>query len=123
MPSHRLEKINTQIQRELSLIIQKKMKDRRLNHTGLSITRVKATPDLKVATVYVSILGSDQEKQDTLDALESAKGFLRSNLGKLLKTHSTPALIFKVDDSVEYSMHIEELLSQIKKDKEDKTDE
>ena len=123
MASHRIEKINGQIQRELSLIIQQKMKDKRLNPTGLSITRVKATPDLKVATVYVSILGSDQEKEDALASLESAKGFLRSNLGKVLKTHSTPALIFKLDGSVEYSLHIEALLSEIKKDKEDKADE
>lgn len=115
MASHRIEKINGQIQRELSLIIQQKSKDSRLKQGTLSITHVKATPDLKEAVVYVSILGSADEKAVVMEALERAKGFLRTNLGKILKTHSTPALIFKLDDSVDYSMHIEALLDEIKK--------
>ncbi len=123
MSSHRIEKINGQIQRELSLIIQQKMKDNRLNREALSITHVKATPDLKAATVYVSVLGNEEDKKTAMESLENAKGFLRSNLGKVLKTHSTPALIFKLDDSVEYSLHIEALLSEIKKDQERKKHE
>ena len=115
MASHRIEKINGQIQRELSLIIRNKMKDARLNKDGLSITRVNTTADLKQCTVYVSVLGNEEEKQIAMASLENAKGFLRSNLGKTLNTHSTPALIFVLDDSVDYSMHIEELLAEIKK--------
>ena len=115
MASHRIEKINGQIQRELSLIIRNKMKDARLNKDGLSITRVNTTADLKQCTVYVSVLGNEDEKQTAMASLENAKGFLRSNLGKTLNTHSTPALIFVLDDSVDYSMHIEALLAEIKK--------
>ena len=115
MASHRIEKINGQIQRELSLIIRNKMKDARLNKDGLSITRVNTTADLKQCTVYVSVLGNEEEKQIAMASLENAKGFLRSNLGKTLNTHSTPALIFVLDDSVDYSMHIEALLAEIKK--------
>ena len=117
MASHRIEKINGQIQRELSLIIQQKMKDSRFNRDTLSITNVKAAPDLKTATVYVSIFGTPEEKEEVLGLLDNAKGFLRANLGKVLKVHSIPALTFKLDDSVEYGIHIDSILASLKKDK------
>lgn len=63
MASHRSEKINGQIQRELSLIIIHKMKDTRIKDSNVSITHVKATQDLKTATVYVSIFGDDAQKK------------------------------------------------------------
>ena len=115
MASHRVEKINVQLQRELSLIIRSKIRDHRFNRDGFSITKVKATPDLKYATVYFSVLGNDEEKQTALEVLDNAKGFLRSELGRNLKTHTVPALLFKIDDSVDYSMKIEAILADIKK--------
>ena len=115
MASHRIEKINGQIQRELSLIIQHKMKDSRLNRDTLSVTRVKAAPDLKTAQIFVSVMGTPEEKQEVLALLDRAKGFLRSNLGKVLKVHSIPALTFKLDDSIEYGMHIDSILASLKK--------
>lgn len=118
MANHRLEKINGQIQRELSLIINQKMKDRRLNRSTLSITKVKATPDLKTATVYVSCMGDQAEKEEVLEVLDRAKGFLRGSLGKTLKTHSTPALNFIIDDSIEYGLHIDEILKGLSKGEE-----
>lgn len=123
MASHRIEKINGQIQRELSLIIQQKMKDSRFNRDTLSITNVKAAPDLKTATVYVSIFGTPEEKEEVLGLLDNAKGFLRANLGKVLKVHSIPALTFKLDDSVEYGMHIDSILASLKKGKGASEDE
>lgn len=117
MASHRIEKINGQIQRELSLIIQQKIKDSRLKKDTLSITQVKAAPDLKTATVYISTFGTAEEKQEVLQLLDNAKGFLRRDLGKVLKVHSIPALTFKLDDSVEYGMHIEEILAGLKQQK------
>lgn len=98
MASHRIEKINGQIQRELSLIIQQKMKDSRFNRDTLSITNVKAAPDLKTATVYVSIFGTPEEKEEVLGLLDNAKGFLRANLGKVLKVHSIPRGAVKNSD-------------------------
>jgi ribosome-binding factor A len=117
MASHRGEKINGQIQRELSLIIIHKMKDTRIKDSNVSITSVKATQDLKTATVYVSVFGSEDQKRSVLELLNNAKSFLRSSLGQVIKVHSVPALIFKIDDSVEYGMHIEAILNNIKKDK------
>lgn len=117
MASYRNERINEQIQRELSLIIQNKMKDNRLKKEGLSVTRVKATPDLKMATVYISQIGTKEEGTQAVEILEQAKGFLRTALGKALTYHSVPALNFMLDDSVEYSLHIEKLLDDLKKEK------
>ena len=117
MASHRLERINAQIQRELSLIISQKAKDRRLHNTTFGITDVKATQDLKVEKVYISVIGSQEEKEGIIDALNNAKGFLRSSLGRVLKTHTTPELIFKIDESVEYGIHIDQILSELENDK------
>lgn len=115
MASHRIEKINGQIQRELSLIIQHKLKDSRLNKDTLSITQVKAAPDLKTAVVFVSVFGTPEEKKLALERLDNAKGYLRAELGKVLKVHSIPAMTFKLDDSVDYGMHIDAILAEIKK--------
>ena len=113
MASHRIEKINVQIQRELSLIIRQKIKDRRIPTDTLSITGVKATPDLNDAAVFVSFYGKTVDKEKAIEALNNASGFLRTALGKGMKTHKTPALHFELDDSVDYAMHIEALLQDI----------
>ncbi|WKY46556.1 30S ribosome-binding factor RbfA [Eubacteriaceae bacterium ES3] len=118
MGSHRIERINGQIQRELSLLVLQKIKDSRIRDKNVSITQVKATPDLKTATVYVSILGDEEEKENVLEVLNHASSFLRSNLGHTIKLHSVPALTFVMDNSVEYGMHIESILNDIKKKKE-----
>lgn len=117
MASHRIEKINGQIQRELSLLILQKIKDARIRESNVSITQVKATPDLKSATVYVSVFGDESQKKGVLDVLNHASSFLRSNLGHTVKLHSVPALKFELDNSVEYGMHIESILSDLKKQK------
>ncbi|MBM6967577.1 30S ribosome-binding factor RbfA [Pseudoramibacter alactolyticus] len=120
MASHRKEKIDAQIQRELSLIIRQKTKDKRLHNNTLSITGVKATPDLKAATVYISVLGSEEDAQGVMEALEKAKGFLRSSLGKIMKTHMIPELHFKRDESVAYGMHIDAILNELHQQESEK---
>ena len=123
MASYRIEKINVQIQRELSLIIRKRIKDRRIPRDTLSITGVKSSPDLNGATVYVSFYVKAVDKEKAIEALDNASGFLRTALGKVMKTHKTPALHFELDDSVDYAMHIEALLQDINiRGKDDKAD-
>ncbi len=123
MASHRSEKINGQIQRELSLLLQQKVKDSRILDNNVSITQVRATPDLKSATVYVSVLGNDDQKKKVLEGLEHASGFLRSSLGSTIKLHSVPALQFELDNSVEYGMHIESILKDLKQKKKETKDD
>jgi ribosome-binding factor A len=120
MASHRNEKINGLIQRELSLIIIHKMKDDRIKNSNVSITRVKASPDLKTATVYVSVFGDENQKNTVVELLNNAKSFLRSSLGHEITVHSVPSLTFELDNSIEYGMHIESILKSIKDSKESK---
>lgn len=112
--SHRLERLNGKLQRDLSLLVANKVKDSRLIDSSVSITGVQATPDLKEATVFVSVIGSEEEKKGVIQALKHAKGFLRSEIAKGMKTYQTPAFNFVLDDSVEYGNRIESILEELR---------
>ncbi len=114
---NRLERINEEYRKELSNIINYKLKNP--NATGLiSVIKVKVTNDLKFAKVYVSILNAKDVKQ-TLAALKSASGFLRSELAKSVNLRNTPELIFELDDSIEYGAKIDSILKEILPKKEE----
>ncbi|MNC73146.1 Ribosome-binding factor A [compost metagenome] len=83
-----------------------------------TITGVEVTNDFSQAKVYLSVLGSDQERQDTLKALERGKGFIRSELSKRVRLRIVPELIFLIDSSVAYGSRIEELIHRINEDNE-----
>ena len=109
MASNRINRINEEIQRELSDLFRQ-LKDPRVSQVGMvSITRVDTTNDLRYAKVYVSALNKDQEK-DVLKGLKSAAGFLRRELGRALSLRCTPELQFIGDDSIRHGAHILELL-------------
>lgn len=107
----RVGRVSEQIKKELSLILQNELKDPRIGFT--TITGVEVTNDLSQAKVYLSVMGSDQQKEETLQALAKAKGYMRSELGKRIRLRHTPELIFKLDSSIDYGSRIEELLHQI----------
>ncbi len=108
---YRIERVNELIKNELSLLIELELQDPRLKEAIISVTRVKATPDLKYAKVYVSIMGENNKKEEILGVLDKAKGFLRKSIAKVLQTKNTPELIFELDDSLDYAMHIDEVLA------------
>ena len=109
MASNRINRINEEIQRELSDLFRQ-LKDPRVSQVGMvSITRVDTTNDLRYARVYVSVLNKDQER-DVLKGLKSAAGFLRRELGQALQLRCTPELQFIGDDSIQHGAHILELL-------------
>ena len=109
MASNRINRINEEIQRELSDLFRQ-LKDPRVSQVGMvSITRVDTTNDLRYARVYVSVMNKDQEK-DVLKGLKSASGFLRRELGHVLQLRCTPELQFIGDDSIQHGAHILELL-------------
>lgn len=111
MASNRINRINEEIQRELSDLFRQ-LKDPRVSQVGMvSITRVDTTNDLRYARVYVSVLNKDQEK-DVLKGLKSASGFLRRELGHALQLRYTPELQFIGDDSIQHGAHILELLRE-----------
>jgi len=112
---HRIEQVNKLIRRELSELIQRQLKDPRLN-TFVTVTEVATSTDLRHAKVFVSHLGSEAEKQAILKVLESASGFLRKELAHHLKLRRTPELSFCWDDSIEQGDHILNLIDQVTKD-------
>ncbi len=116
MAKIRVGRVSEQIKKELSQIIQTELKDPRIGF--ITVTGVETTSDLSQARVYLSVLGDDEKKEDTLKALESASGFLRSELGKRIKLRHTPELLFKFDNSIEYGSRIESLLDDINKGNE-----
>lgn len=89
------------------------LKDPRVKSTMTSIVDVNVTPDLKYCKVFVSVLGNDEEKQATLQGLRSSASYLRRELAHIVNLRNTPELIFVLDDSIEYGMHISELIKKI----------
>ena len=113
--SRRTERLNTLIREELSDLIRRQSKDPRLS-CFLSITRVETTPDLEFAKVYISIMGSDEEKNKAMDGLASASGFFYHELRGRLSLRHTPQLIFYKDESIEQGAHILNLLGNVSKE-------
>lgn len=111
MAKVRTGRVSEQIKKELSHILQLEFKDPRLGF--LTITGVEVTNDLSQAKVFLSVLGTDQQKEDTLKALAKGNGFLRSELGKRIRLRIVPKLIFVLDSSVAYGSKIEALLAQL----------
>ena len=84
----------------------------------ISVTKVKVTPDLKYAKVYISILNSKNIK-DTMDGLKKSSGFIRSELARRINLRNTPELVFEIDDSLEYGAKIDSILKEIIPEKKD----
>ncbi|WP_168122210.1 30S ribosome-binding factor RbfA [Paenibacillus sp. HB172176] len=118
MAKIRVGRVSEQIKKELSQIIQTELKDPRLGF--ITVTGVETTSDLSQAKVYLSVLGSDEQREDSLKALDSATGFLRSELGKRMKLRHTPVLVFKFDSSIEYGSRIESLIDDLNRGNESK---
>ena len=112
----RLGRVNEELRKALSQIIDYEVKNS--NVTGMiSVTKVKVTPDLKYAKVYVSILNS-KSNEKTLEGLKASAGFIRTSLAKKVNLRITPEIVFKYDDSIEHGERIESLLQEIKKQDE-----
>ena len=112
---NRLNRINEELKKEISHIISFELKNPDI--TGLiSVTKVKITPDLKYAKVYVSLLNSKDEAK-TMGALEQSAGFTRSLVAKRVNLRITPELIFEKDESMEYGMKIDSILKKLNSDK------
>lgn len=111
MPSNRIQRINEEIQRELSDLLRN-LKDPRVQNTMISITRVETTPDLRYTKVFVSFLEADKAA-DALKGLKSASGFLRRELGRALQLRYTPEIQWTLDDSISYGAHMLELIHSL----------
>lgn len=110
MPGRRPERLAEQIKEEVSLIIAGEVEDPRVG--SVTVTDAKLSPDLRHAKVYVSVIGSENEVKGSLAALKHASGFIRAQLGAVLRMRYTPELHFAYDDAESRAARIEELLSE-----------
>lgn len=110
----RIVKIGQEIKREVSVLIAREIKDPRVSEGMVSVTNAEITPDLKYCKVYVSVLGDEKVKKDVLEGLRNAAGFIRKEIASRINLRITPEFTFKIDDSIEYSAHIEEMFKKIK---------
>lgn len=107
-------RINAEVQKELCNIIRE-LKDPRI---GLmtSVTAVEVAPDLKTCKAYISVLGGEQEKKDTIAGLKSAEGFVRRQLAKELNLRNTPEMKFILDNSIEYGVTMSKKIADVTAD-------
>ena len=99
------------MKKELGEIIGRKIKDPRVGF--VTVTDVQVTGDLQQATVFISVLGDEEQRENTLKGLAKAKGFIRSEIGQRIRLRKTPEIFFEFDESIDYGNRIETLLHQI----------
>lgn len=110
----RIEKITSEIQKALSQILRNDVRDQRVSELFGSLTLVELTRDLRHAKVFVSVYGSEEEQKEFMDGLQSAQGFIRSELGKRVRLRFIPELHFKLDIALEQGAKILSLLDNLK---------
>ena len=114
MANVRMSRINAEIQKCVAEIITNKINNPAIDGMIVSVVRVDTAPDLSDAKVFISILGSDEQKKSCFDAIVNSGGFIRHELSRMVILKSIPTLNFKVDNSYENSERINALLEQIK---------
>jgi ribosome-binding factor A len=110
--AHRIERVNTLIKREISELIQRELRDPRLDEF-VSVTEVAVSPDLRYARIYISSMGGQEKEAQILGALNSAAGFLRTELSKRIRLRRMPELHFLWDNSIEKGDRILRLIDEL----------
>lgn len=108
-------RINSEVQRELSEIINREIKDPRI-HPMTTVVAVEVTPDLKYCKAYISVLGSEEAGKETIKGLKSAEGFVRRQLANRINLRNTPQISFVLDQSIEYGVNMTHLINEVTKD-------
>ena len=120
MASNRINRINEEIQKELSSLLRT-VKDPRVQDVMISITRVETTPDLRYTKVYVSFLQEEKAK-DAMAGLKSAAGYLRRQLVSTLKLRYAPEIVWALDDSITYGARMLKLINSLEVKHDDEAD-
>lgn len=107
-------RINGEVMRELSNIIRGEIKDPRINPLT-SVVAVEVAPDLKTAKAYISVLGDETSRTDTLKGLESAEGYIRRQLARNINLRNTPQIRFILDQSIEYGVNMSKMIDEVNK--------
>lgn len=107
-------RVNGEVLRELSNIIRGGIKDPRVN-LMTSVIAVEVAPDLKTCKAYISVLGDEKAKEDTLEGLKSAEGYIRRQLAGSLNLRNTPQIRFVLDESIEYGVSMSKKIDELSK--------
>jgi ribosome-binding factor A len=121
MEGKRSEKVADLIQKEISQMLVKSIKDPRIGF--VTITKVTVSEDCRFAKIYFSVAGTLAERESSMKGLDSAKGYVRKELGRRIRLRYTPEILFQFDPSIEYAIHMEELIRSIQQGKEPNGDE
>ncbi len=114
--TRRQARVNDLLREVLAEILQRDLKDPRLDLTLLSVTEVQVSPDLRSARVHVSVLGTDQQRRDAITALTRADGYIRRLLRSRLDLRTVPQLRFTSDDRIEQGRRLQDLLDDLHTD-------
>ncbi len=117
MKSQRIKRVNSLLRVVISEVIKKNVKNPNISEL-LSVTQVEITPDLHDAKVFISVIGTEEEKIQTIAALNQSAGFISVNASKKVKMRYFPTLGFAIDTAVEKHMQIEKILTDINKEKQ-----
>ncbi|HZK37257.1 MAG TPA: 30S ribosome-binding factor RbfA [Clostridia bacterium] len=118
----REKRLAEEIKKIVSNIIRDELRDPRVSPMT-SIVEVDLTKDLRYVNIYVSILGDDEEKKETMEGLTRASGFIRREIGKGIKARYTPEVIFKLDNSIERGIHMYNIITKVSKQEKSISDE
>lgn len=111
--SHRMVRVNEEVKVELSNIIQREVKDPRIDSL-VSVTAVDTTGDLKECKVYISVMGNEEKRAQTMEGLRSSAGFIRRELARRLNLRNTPNLHFMLDTSIERGIEMSKLIHDVR---------
>ena len=111
-------RINAEVQRELSRIISREIKDPRIKPMT-SVVEAVVTPDLKYCKAYISVLGDEERAKDALTGLKSAVGYIRRELAHRVNLRNTPEITFVLDQSIEYGVNMSRLIDEVTRDLKD----
>lgn len=115
MNNKRINRISEEVKKVLSELIYNGLKDPRIKPMT-TVTNVEVTRDLRFAKIYVSVLGDKKEKEESIAGLESAKGFIRKEIGNRIDLRYVPEPIFYLDESIEQAIYMSKLISEVNKD-------
>lgn len=105
-------RVNSEVQRELSEIISRELKDPRI-HPMTTVVAVEVTPDLKLCKAYISVLGDEEAGKDTIKGLKNAVGFIRTQLARRINLRNTPEITFILDQSIEYGVNMTRPIDEV----------
>ncbi len=118
MSKARSKRISEEIRKVVAHAIREEIKDPRVSKLS-TVTKVETTGDLRYTTIYISVFESDEIREQTMEGLNKAKGYIRKLIGESLDIRYTPEPQFKVDNSMEYAMNMSKLIDKVHKEDEE----